>query len=114
MKISDIIALAKQGYTPGDIRDLLALAKEVESTEVDQAAEAPEAAPAQVTEPAAEDAPGEDEKPAPVPDQNTERINELENKIKGLQAENTRRPRPEDPPKKSDAEILADMARRFM
>lgn len=111
MKLTDIIALAKQGYAPADIRDLLAIAEE---TSAKEAGSAPEEEPAPAVEPAAEEPAAEGEKPAPEPSRTDEKITELENKIKGLQAENTRRPRPEEKPQKSDAEILEDMARRFM
>lgn len=111
MKLTDIIALAKQGYTPADIRDLLAIAEETSAKEAESA---PEEEPAPVVEPAAEEPAAEGEKPAPEPSRTDDKIAELENKIKGLQAENTRRPRPEEKPQKSDAEILEDMARRFM
>ena len=79
-----------------------------------------EETPAPVEEAPVEEAPAEEEpaeevqRTARTEDRTDEKITELENKIKGLQAENTRRPRPEDPPKKSDEEILKDMARRFM
>lgn len=111
MKLTDIIALAKQGYTPGDIRELLAIAEETSEAQTVSAAD-PGSAP--VIEPAAEIRPREDEKPAPEPDAKDEKITELENKIKTIQAENTRRPRPDEAPKKSDEEILKDIARRFM
>lgn len=111
MKLADIIALAKQGYTPADIRDLLSIAEET-SEKPEESAPDPE--PAQAEEPAAEEPAAEAQRAAQTEGRTDEKISELENKIKGLQAENTRRPRPEDPPKKSDEEILKDMARRFM
>ena len=111
MKLADIIALAKQGYTPADIRDLLSIAEET-SEKPEESAPDPE--PAQAVEPAAEEPAEEGQRPAQTEDRTDEKITELENKIKGLQAENTRRPRPEEPPKKSTEEILKDMARRFM
>lgn len=111
MKLTDIIALAKQGYTPGDIRELLAIAEETSEKPEENA---PEPEPAPAAEPAAEEPAAEVQRTAQTEGRTDEKITELENKIKGLQAENTRRPRPEDPPKKSDEEILKDMARRFM
>lgn len=57
MNISDIIALAKQGYKPSDIRDLMTLASETAQAETKEAE-----APADVS--AAETA--EDTKEAPV------------------------------------------------
>lgn len=111
MKLADIIALAKQGYTPADIRDLLSIAEETSEKSEESA---PDPEPAQVVEPVAEEPAAEGQRPAQTEDRTYEKITELENKIKGLQAENTRRPRPEEPPKKSDEDILKDMARRFM
>lgn len=111
MKLTDIIALAKQGYTPGDIRELLAIAEETSQEPAESATE-PGSAP--VMEPAAEIRTEEAEKAAPETDSKDEKISELENKIRDLQAENTRRPRPEETPKKSGDEILKDIARRLM
>ena len=107
VKIADIIDLAKQGYKPADIRELSSIAEET-SEKPKESAPGPE--PAQAVEPAAEEPAAEVQRTA----QTEDRTGELENKIKGLQAENTRRPRPEEPQKKSDEDILKDMARRFM
>lgn len=111
VKIADIIDLAKQGYKPADIKELSTIAEETSGKPEENA---PDPGPAQAVEPAAEEPAAEGQRPAQTEDRTDEKISELENKIKGLQAENTRRPRPEEPQKKSDEEILKDMARRFM
>lgn len=112
MKFSDILALAKQGYTPQDIKDLLALASEDTQTETDGEAAEPEKVPdndPEADEPAAEPQGGADPET-----EESDRIKELETKVKDLQESNTRRARPEEPKRESDEQILADMARRFM
>ena len=53
MKLTDIIALAKQGYTPADIKELLTLATEETQTETES--EASEKAKGPVIEPEPEE-----------------------------------------------------------
>lgn len=48
MKFTDIIALAKQGYTPQDIKDLLALSDEQSTESVEAEQKDPERIPDQV------------------------------------------------------------------
>lgn len=113
MKLSDIIALAKQGYTPSDIRELIALSTEEAETPVETAPAEPALAP--VEEQVIEEAPpAEDQESGKVDTETTEKINKLESQLKAIQEQNTRRPRPEEAPQKSDADIIKDMARRFM
>ena len=112
MKLTDIIALAKQGYTPADIKELLTLATEETQTETES--EASEKAKGPVIEP-------EPEEPAEGPQGGAEpetgesvKIKELQSKVQDLQESAARRARPEEPKRESDEQILADMARRFM
>ena len=112
MKFSDILALAKQGYTPQDIKDLLAMTTEDTQTGTEGEAAEPEKAPAK--EPEADEPAAEPQGGADPETEESDRIKELETKVKDLQESNTRRARPEEPKGKSDEEILADMARRFM
>ena len=112
MKFSDILALAKQGYSPQDIKDLLALATEDTQTGTEGEAAEPEKAPA--TEPEADEPAAEPQGGADPETEESDRIKELESKVKDLQESNTRRARPEEPKRESDEQILADMARRFM
>lgn len=114
MNLSDIIALAKQGYTPGDIRELLKIAQE-EKTPEPSGDVSPEQEPAPPTETEPKSTPTEEaEKAETETDDKDEKIKELEAKLKQAQDANTRQKRPEETPPKSDAEILEDMARRFM
>jgi len=113
MKFSDILALAKQGYTPKDIKDLLAIPTE-EDTQTGTEGDAAEPEKAPATEPEADEPAAEPQGGAEPETEESDRIKELESKVKDLQESNTRRARPEVPKGKSDEEILADMARRFM
>lgn len=111
MKLTDIIALAKQGYKPADIRELIALADET-STQPAEVPADPEPVPA--IEPELEEPTAAAETAGPEQSEMLDKVNKLETQLKNLQENNTRRPRPEEPPKKSDEDILKDMARRFM
>lgn len=111
MKLTDIIALAKQGYKPADIRELIALAEETSTTPSEDPTEP---APAPVIEPEPEEPAAAAETAGPEQSEMLDKVNRLEEKLKSLQENNTRRPRPEEPPKKSDEAILKDMVRRFM
>lgn len=113
MKLTDIIALAKQGYTPADIKELLTLATE-EETQTETESEASEKVKGPVIEPEPEEPAEGPQGGAETETEESDRIKELESKVKDLQESNTRRARPEEPKRKSDEEILADMARRFM
>lgn len=118
MNLSDIIALAKQGYKPADIRELIALGNEQEKKQPEPQ---PDPDPITPPEPAAE----------PVPEQVTEpverrpeaaeetadtnkdtRVEELERQIAELQAANARRGQPNQT--KSNAEILDEMVKNFV
>lgn len=113
MKFTDILALAKQGYTPADIKELLA----IETDQHEPKEEAPaDPAPVPVIEqvqtsvPAAVDQGSGDES-----DAQAERIKELEAQIRTLQEQNTRQRRPEPAaPVKTEKEVLEDLARKFM
>ncbi len=114
MKFTDILALAKQGYTPADIRELMAIPTEDQQTT--QVAEASETeAQTKPAEVAPIDAQTEEGKmPAEPSDGNADKIKELEDQIKRLQAENTRIARPAEEKGKTQQEILEDLARGFM
>jgi len=105
MNIGDIIALAKQGYKPADIKELLNMA---------------EPTPA---EPLTDVAEEKGEQPAPMPAAVVEKteddadkdilITQLQNQIKELQQANTRISRPAEEPKDYAAD-LNEIARKFM
>lgn len=113
MKLTDIIALAKQGYTPSDIRELIALSTDETETPVETAPAEPALAPAEEQE-IEEAPPAEDQASGRVDTETTEKINKLESQLKAIQEQNTRRPRPEEAPQKTETEMLQDMVRKFM
>lgn len=100
IKFSDIIALAKSGYTVSDVKELMQLSDATPS-------DAPEA-PQDVAEPAAEDP---EEKEEEEVDYKTLYEQEQE-KVKRLQAVN--RNQNAQMTEKTDQEILMDLARDFM
>ena len=107
MTIADIIALAKQGYKPGDIKELIELAKTV-----------PEPAP-EKKEPEPEKKEPEPEKKEPEPDYaaEIEKLKQENEKIKtdlaAAQAENRRASNPETKTE-SDEDVLKDIVLSFM
>ena len=122
MNLSDIIALAKQGYKPADIRELIALGNEQEQKQK-QPDPQPDPGPTTPPEPAAEPAPEQEAGTAERPpeaavdtaDKNTPdpQIEDLKRQIAELQAANARRGQP-DGGQKSNEEILAEMAKGFV
>ena len=118
MNLSDIIALAKQGYKPSDIRELIALGNEQEKKQPDPQ---PDPEPTTPPEPAAEPAPEQgaetaERRPEPAADAADKNIpdpqvEDLKRQIAELQAANARRGQPEQ---KTNAEILEEMAKGFL
>lgn len=122
MNLSDIIALAKQGYKPADIRELIALGNEQEKQKQPDPQPDPEPTtpPEPVAEPAPEQAAVTAERPpeaaVAAADNNTSpdpQIEDLKRQIAELQAANARRGQP-DGGQKSNEEILAEMAKGFV
>ena len=121
MNLSDIIALAKQGYKPADIRELIALGNEQEKQKQPDPQPDPEpnTPPAPVAEPVPEQEPVTAERPpeaaAAAADKNTSdpQIEDLKRQIAELQSANARRGQP-DGGQKSNEEILAEMAKGFV
>lgn len=122
MNLSDIIALAKQGYKPSDIRELIALGNEQEKQKQPDPQPDPEPTtpPAPVTEPTPEQEAVTAERPpetaAAAADKNTPdpQIEDLKRQIAELQAANARRGQPDGGGQKSNEEILAEMAKGFV
>lgn len=120
MNLSDIIALAKQGYKPSDIRELIALGNKQEKQKQPDPQPDPEPTtpPEPVAEPVPEQAAATAERPpeaaADAADTNTPdpQIEDLKRQIAELQAANARRGQPEG--QKSSEEILAEMAKSFV
>lgn len=106
MKLEDIIALAKNGYKPGDIKELIALAEENKTVEAETTSEEP--AHPDTAKP--EDQPQDE----PVGSEQTADITVLENKIKELEgklqeAQKVNLNQASEPAKEESAEnILSD------
>lgn len=118
LNLTDIVALAKQGYKPNDIKELIELTKEAPAQTETEVQPTTEEAPA-------EDKPKEEEKKdgeasTDQLDYKEEveklkaQLQETENKLSKLQKENVRRNADTDENKKSDAEAFADVMKSFM
>lgn len=120
MNLSDIIALAKQGYKPADIRELIALGNEQEKQK--QPDPQPDPEPTTPPEPATEPAPEQgaetaERRPEAAAesadtDKKDSQIEDLQRQVAELQAANARRGQPNQ--QKSNAEILEEMAKGFL
>ena len=114
LNLNDIIALAKQGYKPADVKELIELSKTVEASEDDQ--EQPKDIPEEVPE--AKEAPKEEvkkddaEEAGKIVDYKA-KAEELEKKISELQKANTKQ-NADKSDHKSDAELFADVMKSFM
>lgn len=113
LNLNDIIALAKQGYKPADVKELIELSKTAEASEDDQ--EQPKDIPEEVPE--EKEAPKEEEKKDgaeadKIVDYKA-KAEELEKKISELQKANTKQ-NADKSEKKSDAELFADVMKSFM
>ena len=115
MILTDIIALAKAGYSPKDIKDLIALAEPTP-----QAPEAPDPEPEPEKKPEPEtpsieeptkEIPAIDEKSNVIDYQ--EKVKELEAKIAEMQKENVSKDISGNETK-SDDDLLADLVRKYM
>lgn len=98
IKFSDIIALAKSGYSVSDVKELMQLSEAAEVNE-------PEA-------PEQEETPAQDPEPEEDQADYKKLYEEEQEKVRRLQAENINKNA--QIPDKTDQEILMDMARDFM
>lgn len=107
MKFSDILALAKNGYSPKDIKDLMALSDPDE----------PEKQEPEKQEPEQEKQEPEKQEPEPEQKQEPEdkdaKIIDLEKKIAELQKLNTTKDLSDKKPK-SDDDIFKELMKEFM
>lgn len=115
MILTDIIALAKAGYSPKDIKDLIALA---EPTPQAPGAQDPEPEPEKKPEPETpsieeptKEIPAIDEKSNVIDYQ--EKVKELEAKIAEMQKENVSKDI-SGHETESDDDMLADLVRKYM
>ena len=122
LNLTDIVALAKQGYKPNDIKELIELTKEAPEGKPEEQEKQPK--PEEPEKPS-EDKPKEEKKKdgGASPDQldykeEVEKLKaqlqEKENQLSKLQKENTRRRADIDDNQKSDAEAFADVMKSFM
>ena len=100
IKFSDIIALAKSGYTVSDVKELMQISETPSNDETE--------APQDNTEPAAQ----EPEEPEQEEVDYKSLYEQEQEKVKRLQAEN--RNKNAQTNEKTDQEILMDLARDFM
>lgn len=117
-KLEDIVELAKAGYKPEEVKELIKLSKEGEAEENEELPD-----PKDDSQKGSENVQNEteatnDEKteapedPSKVVDYK-KKVEELESKIAALQAANTRK-NMADTDEKSDSETFADVMRSFM
>lgn len=118
LNLTDIVALAKQGYKPNDIKELIELTKEAPAEA--EAEVQPTTEEAKAEEKSSEVIQKDDEASSDQIDYKNEveklkaQLQETENKLSKLQKENTRRNADTDENKKSDAEAFADVMKQFM
>lgn len=113
---SDLVALAKQGYTPADIKELIELSKTTEKED----SKASEGDTITDVETPSDTAAKEPEEVKEEPDQEDSKIvdykkkvEELEKKIADLQRANTEK-NMADADDKSDLDVLAEAMKSFM
>lgn len=111
LNIKDIVDLAKAGYKPSDVKELIAMTQ----AQVTDPVTEPE--PAQVAEPVAEPVtePVIEQVTEPAPEQNPEQLEneKLRKQIEELQMANTRKPVP-IPERRSDEDVINDFVKSFM
>lgn len=111
LNIKDIVDLAKAGYKPADVKELIAMTQ----AQVTDPVTEPE--PAQVTEPLAEPVtePVIEQVTEPEPEPNPEQIEnqKLKEQIAEMQLANTRKGLPM-PERRSDEDVISDFVKSFM
>lgn len=115
LKLDDIFALAKQGYKPSDIKELIELSKEAEAeaSKAQQATEEKEdSTPSHTVAEPSESAPIEEAEDPKIVDYK-QKVEELEKKLSDLQKANTLR-NIADTDAPSDSEVVADLMKSFM
>lgn len=107
MKFTDIIALAKQGFTPADIREFMKL-----DTEPEQPAEDP--APAESEQPAEDPAPAELEQPEEEDPQQEPDYKQLYEEEKAKRQAAARKQEVATDDSKSVEDTLLDIAKMYI
>ena len=113
LKLTDLIELAKQGYTPDKVKELIELSNDEEDQPTETTSE--ETAPETTAKEEKKEA---DSSPDAVDykkkvEELEKKLSESESKLSQLQKENTRRNADTDD-KKSDADIFAAAMKSFM
>ena len=116
LSLPDIIELAKAGYKPSDVKELMKAASELESktAEAEEPAEIlpkEEVQPEQVNESKTEEINAEDDKDIRIK-QLEAQISDLHKELKKVQKENTNKNLQHDKP--NEQEMLNNIARAFM
>ena len=115
--LSDIVALAKQGYTVSDVKELISLASSTETepkeeeNDQDEKTQQHEAGKEQPEEAVQKST--DDSSKVTAIDEYKKKIEDLENKLSRLQEENVHKDNSQHK-EKSDDEIMNDITRAFM
>lgn len=121
LKLDDIVALAKQGYKPADVKELIELSKSTDAqpdSSEDVADTGTTSTPAEEkneekNEKASKDTIADVSEDDKVIDYK-KKVEELEKKIQDLQKANTHRNIADTDDTKSDSEVFADVMKSFM
>lgn len=117
LKLEDIVALAKQGYKPNDIKELIALSKEAEQ-EPQQEPKEEKPTPSKEPEKEPEQEPLKEPEKEPEEDpkiiEYKKKLEEMEKKLSDLQAANSHKDMSGKENTKSDSEVFAEAMRNFM
>ena len=118
IRIADIVALAKQGYKPSDIKELLSFVSSEDGAPKEdkniqgEKTEEPETGKEQPEK--------EQQKPTEEPqkvvaiDEYKKKVEELEKELENLKKENTKKDVSGNASQKSDEDILNDITRSYM
>ena len=120
MLLKDLITLAKAGYAPATVKEILAMESQTETV----SEEAPAAVPKEETQPEAKnEKPAEDAKPLPedIVSALEKQLQQLKRELdtnkealKKAQKENASRDNSANTKQKSEKEVLEDIARSYM
>lgn len=113
--LKDIIGLAMKGYKPADIKEIVSIAASVQEVDDQGSEEVTDDNEGQAKSEPSDTSSDEETNTTPAEDQNTiklqEEINKLQEKIKTLQAENTKKDIQGEV--KSDQEKFEDLVKNF-
>ena len=113
MKFDDIIALAKAGYKPNEVKELLAMAETTQEPDPEPTPE-PDPEPEKKEEKPEEVQTSIDTDYKKLYEESQKALDKANESLKKAQAMNNRKDVSNDGNKKSDAEIVNDWVRSFM